>query len=972
MTNYYVSLSGDDDWSGRLPGPASTTDDGPFRTVERARDAVRAQIRRRPCSPCRVLIRGGIHELPRPVVFTPADSGTAERPVVYAAFPGESPVLSGGRRIHGLRTGKINGRACWVADLPEVKRGQWTFTQLFVNGQRRWRPRLPREGFYRFAGIPEACSSGEFGHGPDRALFQPGDLCRWRNLRDVEVVTLQLWFDSHLKIKSVDTANRLVCFNNRSLGNLRDGANRMARYFVENVVEALTEPGTWYLDSGRGRLYYLPCDGERIETATLIAPRLQTLAAFTGQATRPVSHIRIENVGFQHAEWLPPDGFSGSIQAAFAVPGAVVFRHAEACALYGCSISHVSQYGVEVRDGSHDNRIVACAIHDMGAGGVKIGHEWLRPAGAHSLRMARHQNGRPSATVVADCSIHHGTFIYFGAIGIWIGNAGGNRILHNHIHHLNYTGISCGWTWGYRPTATVGDLIEANHVHHLAWDQVLCDLGGIYTLGQRPGCLVRGNHIHHIGGHGIYHDEGTTEQLVERNLVHHTLEHAFFTHYGKDNLVRNNIFALSRHAPFVLAGRREDHRSTVFERNIVYWAGGPLGAGTNTVWPLHSSTIRHNLLWGGGSPVDFGHGSTLDDWMKQGQFAGTLIADPLFHDPDNAQFTLRGDSPARRVGFVPFDVTKAGPRFAAERPAGLEEWSNEHPLPPARPIVRTRLEWRGGKRVRLTLANVGPLPATGRLRILASPADTAAIVGRATFAFAGLAPGRSLMTEFILRLQHPRRPFHVETLPEGDGLLATLLYVRPEPSWQVRRVPSAGGTAGYPEWRDGALPMRIEYLGRPVAEFRMAVVGNDLALQADVVDCRVKRTEPPWSGSCVEFFAAPETAGSAAALTQMFLVPAADRRSLTASFVRGGEIVPAPVVAAGCEPTPAGYRCEVLIPLALLRINARAPRFLVELVASVALSPACAEHGRLALFNAGSAFRGTHGYGEVRVVPGAP
>ena len=41
---------------------------------------------------------------------------------------------------------------------------------------------------------------------------------------------------------------------------------------------------------------------------------------------------------------------------------------------------------------------------------------------------------------------------------------------------------------------------------------------------------------------------------------------------------------------------------------------------------------------------------------------GSVIADPKFVDPANDDFTLAPDSPALKIGFVPFDVSKCGPR----------------------------------------------------------------------------------------------------------------------------------------------------------------------------------------------------------------------------------------------------------------------------------------------------------------------
>ena len=43
----YVSVQGNDAWSGRLPEPNAAKTDGPFATLERARDAIRARPRTR-------------------------------------------------------------------------------------------------------------------------------------------------------------------------------------------------------------------------------------------------------------------------------------------------------------------------------------------------------------------------------------------------------------------------------------------------------------------------------------------------------------------------------------------------------------------------------------------------------------------------------------------------------------------------------------------------------------------------------------------------------------------------------------------------------------------------------------------------------------------------------------------------------------------------------------------------------------
>jgi hypothetical protein len=94
-----------------------------------------------------VLIRGGWYFLDEPLVLEPRDSGTPDAPVVYRAAPGEQPIFSGGVRLSGFRETTIHGQPGWVAGVP----AGLEFTQLFVNGQRMRRTRLPRTGYYRIA-----------------------------------------------------------------------------------------------------------------------------------------------------------------------------------------------------------------------------------------------------------------------------------------------------------------------------------------------------------------------------------------------------------------------------------------------------------------------------------------------------------------------------------------------------------------------------------------------------------------------------------------------------------------------------------------------------------------------------------------------------------------------------------------------------------------------------------------------------
>src|SRR5262249_36514601 len=123
---FFVSPKGDDTWSGRVAIPGQN--DGPFATLRRARDAVRALLKTSTERlPVRVVLRGGTYFLDAVVEFGPEDSGTENAPVTYAAAPGEQVILSGGKRLARGHAGERNGRRAWVLDVPDVKEDHWRF-----------------------------------------------------------------------------------------------------------------------------------------------------------------------------------------------------------------------------------------------------------------------------------------------------------------------------------------------------------------------------------------------------------------------------------------------------------------------------------------------------------------------------------------------------------------------------------------------------------------------------------------------------------------------------------------------------------------------------------------------------------------------------------------------------------------------------------------------------------------------------
>ena len=69
------------------------------------------------------------------------DSGTQDALVIYMAYPGEKPILSGGRKVTDWTPYKDHIFQC---DLPGTKGGHWKFRRLFADGRLQPRARWPQ------------------------------------------------------------------------------------------------------------------------------------------------------------------------------------------------------------------------------------------------------------------------------------------------------------------------------------------------------------------------------------------------------------------------------------------------------------------------------------------------------------------------------------------------------------------------------------------------------------------------------------------------------------------------------------------------------------------------------------------------------------------------------------------------------------------------------------------------------------
>jgi parallel beta-helix repeat protein len=614
---------------------------GPLATLDAARDRIRALRRSGARGPFTVLVHGGTYYLDAPLVLTPEDSG-----VTYEAAPGEHVILSGGRPVRNWMPGKDK---IWTA---KIEAG-WTPRQLFVDGRRAQRARTPNSGFFRIL----APSS-------EAKLFQLpfGDGIIPKSWEDaqVEVVALLGWTSFRRPILRVDELHHVATLAGDSggseVGPVKDVSGR---YFIENAPDALDTPGEWYLDTAKNVISYWPAPGENLTAGNVVASKLTQLVRLEGdpEKGRPIRDITFREFDFRHADWsLPPEGYADAPQAAVKVGAALEATGAESCTVERCKFSQIGGYGIWFGRGSKRNRIAANEIYDAGAGGIKIGDTIL------------HQNEaeRSFENQITDNVIHDLGKVHPEAVGIWVGQSSRNEISHNLVHDLFYSGISVGWVWGYGESHCEGNRIEWNEVYNIG-RATLDDLGGIYTLGTRGG-TVRNNVVHDVTcfrerARGIYLDEGTTGLLVENNVVYRCTSSGIHLHYGRENVIRNNIVAFNDEFQ-VSRAKAEPHRSLTFERNIVYLESGRLLGGA---WAQGETGLDRNLYFDARGQQLRLASKTFAEWQAAGYDRNSAVADPLFVDPQRYDFRLLPDSPAFKLGFQNIDLKDVGPRAIKSR-----------------------------------------------------------------------------------------------------------------------------------------------------------------------------------------------------------------------------------------------------------------------------------------------------------------
>lgn len=543
---FFVAPSGNDS------NPGSET--LPFQTVDRARTAVR-QINRSMAGDIIVYLRDGEYVLPSTLRFDEGDSASGGFQIIYEAYPGERPVLSGGERIRGWMDAG-NGLFKAPAEGPP-------FRQFYVNGNRGTRARTPNSGSYFRL---QSWDTERM-----RIEIASGDLARWQDPGNVEMVIQKHWDENRLRVSSSVESDRSVYIvpaePERSRSFLQKAPERAAgqAFHFENALEFLDAPGEWFVDRNR-QLWYRPSPGEDLSTAAAVAPRLETLLQIEGSPDAPVHDISFREITFAHTTWLAPDeeGYVGD-QAGITftephqpdqtlyytgrrIPGGIQVAWATRISLVRNVIRNFGGSGVVLSQGTRSVAVRGNRLRDISGNGIAVDVTLVgNPADIRSLSRD---------DVVENNHISGTGRDYYGTVGIFGGYVDGLRIEHNELSDMPYSGISVGWGWSLKPTALRANVIRYNRVFNVF--TLLDDGGGIYTLSSQPGTLIAQNHIFDLtraatAGQfpiaGIYLDNASDLMVIRDNAVARVPAIVYLQTYpppaGSGNVVLDNRASLS-------------------------------------------------------------------------------------------------------------------------------------------------------------------------------------------------------------------------------------------------------------------------------------------------------------------------------------------------------------------------------------------------------------------------------------------
>jgi hypothetical protein len=571
---YYVSPTGNDNNPG--------TSEAPFKTISKARDVVHGLVRNMN-GDIEVCLRGGTYFLASPVQFGVGDGGTNGHQVIYRAYNGETPVISGATQVTGwtLQRGNI-----YRATLDRNTK----LRSLIVNGVRAHMTAskdikvdpmaVVKWGTFKVSGTePWAQTSGT---GSDGVQFKSDQAGVYANPSDVEIEWAWAWCQNIACVRDMTSENGMTIIKMQqpcgaiasklrwcALGGSKD--NKGYVYTMHNAYELLDTPGDFYFNRSTKTLYYYS-RGEDMSTATVFAPRSEGLIRVYGESTTSrVHNLCFYGITFQHDHYLLTEvggsrGFVGSQSSAVFikfredgdhnkayftnedVPQATLeLRNCDGIRIERCRFLQLgSPIAVSLYNDVINSTVIGNVFRDLAGNAINIGHpqHYAIPLGGSIFRDG--VGGLCKNDLISDNLVRSVSTEFKRIEGICGYDLDFVEISHNDVEILPYGAIAVGWWWGANgsipPPALVKDIkIDFNRA---GFDHSrLSDGGCIYVMAPTHGGEIVGNYIFHSPAYGaIMPDEGSAFWQIKNNVIEKSARWYFSWFGGNHDLLGDNNF----------------------------------------------------------------------------------------------------------------------------------------------------------------------------------------------------------------------------------------------------------------------------------------------------------------------------------------------------------------------------------------------------------------------------------------------
>ena len=410
--------------------------------------------------------------------------------------------------------------------------------------------------------------------------------------------------------------------------------------------------------------------------------------------------VHFQGLTFAQAERLPRAGQDGwDLQHSwehFDCPSALVrFRGAENCSVDACRFIASGGAGVRMDLHCQHNRIANCEVGHLGGVGVL-----LAGYGPGTKDVNRENE-------IVNNWVHHIGELNWASPAIFAWQSGSNKIAHNLVHNVPYTGIAVSgriawtrqgtvgsvrtvrwneislkdppWNWSAREPYMHGRLnrVERNEIRDVL--ERLGDGNALYVSGTGRGNVLRENYIHDCGADHlaglIRCDDDQEETIIEKNVVDNNRSmHQAIIVKGKNDICNNFLVNLIP-SRLKISPKWQLHGYIGLEVNPV--AGSKIQR--NIVYALDPSytPFVQNITYGKGAeprlqdcdadynlyfcPSDPTWGQAhLEAERKFGIEEHSIVANPQFVDVDSGDFRLKKDSPAHKLGIESIEVVQIG------------------------------------------------------------------------------------------------------------------------------------------------------------------------------------------------------------------------------------------------------------------------------------------------------------------------